>query len=127
MGELTPGNLTLIMMIDVAAVLRSPGYQFKAVFNEGGIILAPVRVEHNTLKAPGISYEQNHKGNALAAMIYQGQIEIRGDPAFRLERVRNILSRLRRLQPLGLLGEFQVTYKGAALGRLADICAASQG
>jgi hypothetical protein len=49
----------------------------KLVFNSRGAIFFPVDQQHRDQKAPGISYEDDHAGNALAAILSPGRIEIR--------------------------------------------------
>jgi hypothetical protein len=108
-------SLTCILMVDVTAELARPGHQFKIVFNERGAIVAPGTLQHDTLRAPGIAYAHDHAGNALAAMVYGGRIEIRGHGAFAPERVRLILGRLAELPQLEPLRGHRVTYRGAVL------------
>ena len=107
-----------VLQTDPAAELAKPGYQFKAVFNERGIILAPGAVQHKDTRVPGIWYDHDHKGNALAAMIYNGRFEIRGHSAFPPERVRVIVVKLAKLSGMALLRGFAVTYRNQSLGKL---------
>ncbi|MBI4861298.1 MAG: hypothetical protein HY815_13730 [Candidatus Riflebacteria bacterium] len=118
-------DLTCVLMLDPAAELVKPGHQFKAVFNERGIVVAPGSSQHNTLRAPGICYEHDHKGNALAAMIYAGRLEIRGHSAFPPERVRGLLVRISRLPGLVALRGLEVLYRGQRLGRFGDLSQAA--
>ena len=43
-------------------------YQAKMVFNAHGVIFFPTSQEHRDQSGPNISYADNYKGNALAAM-----------------------------------------------------------
>lgn len=108
--------MACVLMLDLTAELGKPGHQFKMVFNERGAIVAPGTLQHDTLRAPGIAYAHDHAGNALAAMIYAGRIEVRGHGAFPPERVRSILGQLAGIPPLAPLKGHRVTYRGAALG-----------
>lgn len=107
-----------VLQIDPAAEIAKPGYQFKAVFNDRGIILAPGTVQHNTVRVPGIFYEHDHQGNALAAMIYGGKFEVRGHADFSEERVRLIVAKLAVLPGMAPLRGFVVTYKNQNTGKL---------
>lgn len=49
----------------------------KLVFNDRGFIAFPTRIQHDTMKAEGISYEDNYAGNAMAAMLKPGMIAVR--------------------------------------------------
>ena len=44
----------------------------KMAFNARGAIVFPVSRQHREMKAEGISYEDDYKGNALAAMLAPG-------------------------------------------------------
>lgn len=107
-----------VLQVDPIAELAKPGYQFKAVFNERGIILAPGTVQHNTVRVGGIFYEHDHQGNALAVMVYAGKFEVRGHSDFTPERVRMILAKLAALPGMQPLREFPVTYRNVRLGSL---------
>lgn len=112
-----------VLQIDPAAEIAKPGYQFKAVFNDRGIVIASGAVQHNTVRVNAgvrIFYEHDHQGNALAAMIYAGKIEVRGDADFSPERVRLILAQLAKLPGMAPLREFAVTYKNVSLGKLGE-------
>ncbi len=74
----------LIIGADYLTSLLSEGsFSAKMVFNANGAIMFPVSQEHRDQKAPGISYEDGYQGNALAAMLAPGKIEIRGHRIFR--------------------------------------------
>ncbi|MEQ8845230.1 MAG: hypothetical protein RIB58_10285 [Phycisphaerales bacterium] len=49
----------------------------KLVFNDRGFIAFPTPIQHNTMKAEGISYEDNYAGTALAAILKPGAIAVR--------------------------------------------------
>ncbi len=96
-------------------VLANAHYQFKAIFNARGIIFSPMSRQHSETKAEGISYHDGPTGNALAAVISPGQIDIRNHPRFVAEIVRRILEEIlqdRRLEPLR---GFTVTYQGKVI------------
>jgi hypothetical protein len=96
-------------------VLAGAHYQFKATFNSRGVILFPMTRQHRETKAEGISYDDGPTGDALAAVISPGQIDIRNDPRFAAERVKRILEEILqdgRLQPLR---SFTVTYQGKVI------------
>lgn len=49
----------------------------KAIFNNVGILLFPSSNQHREQKAIGLSYEDDSRGNALAAIIRLNAIEVR--------------------------------------------------
>ena len=68
-----------------------------------------------TIKAAGISYEQDARGNALAAMLKTGLIEIRFDPRFNDDRVVGMVRKLLMCPELAPMIGWKVTYQGRAL------------
>ena len=62
----------------------------KLVFNDRGFIAFPTRIQHSTMKAEGISYEDNDAGNALAAILKPGAIEVRFHRDFGDEAVAHV-------------------------------------
>ncbi len=96
-------------------VLANAHYQFKAIFNERGIIFFPVGRQHRETKAEGISYDDGPTANALAAVISPGQIDIRNHPRFVAERVRLILEEILQDGRLESLCGFTVTYQSKVI------------
>ncbi len=63
---------------------KEPTRQFTAVLNETGIIIFSVTSQHSTQKQPGISYEDDYRGNALAAILNGTKCEIRWHRDFKV-------------------------------------------
>ncbi|MFC1743054.1 hypothetical protein ACFL35_03595 [Candidatus Riflebacteria bacterium] len=91
-------------------------FQFKMVFNEDGAIVFPVTMEHRDQKFKRISYKDNYQGNALAAMLMPGKIEIRFHADFDDERVKNIIIKIKDQPELEFLKNWRVVYQGRILG-----------
>lgn len=87
----------------------------KMVFNERGAILFPAKHQHRDIKAEGISYEDDYKGNALAAMIATGSIEIRYHKNFTDRDVSRIVGRQLAEPSLSLMAGWRITYQGRPL------------
>ena len=96
-------------------VLANEHYQFKAIFNASGIIFFPVSRQHRETRAEGISYDDGPTGNALAAVISPGKVDIRNHPRFVAERVRRILEKILQDGRLEPLRGFTVTYQGKVI------------
>ena len=96
-------------------VVQGGYYSAKVVFNAKGAIFFPVNREHRNQKAGGISYEDNYKGNALAAMIAPGKLEIRYHQAFTDQVVANIVRSLLTQPELASLKGWSATYQGRPL------------
>jgi len=92
--------------------LQQPGYFFKAVLNDSGAAFFPGKTEHRTIKVSGLSYEDDYKGNALAAIITNGRIEIRNHREFSVGRVTTVMQALLSHPELHCLQGFSVQYCG---------------
>lgn len=86
--------------------------ELKMVFNEAGAILFPVAQQHRDQKAPGVSYEDDHRGNALAAIVIADRVEVRLHSAFSNERVIAIIEAMIALPELAFLQQLRATYGG---------------
>ncbi len=64
------------------------------------------------MKAEGISYEDNYNGDAMAAMLMAGVIEIRYHKAFTDAEVSRIVGRLLQQPKLAFMSDWRVTYQG---------------
>lgn len=87
-------------------------FSAKMVFNESGIIFFPVDREHRTQKVAGISYEDDYQGNALAAMLAPGRIEVRFHKTFSDGRVAAILRAHLEDDRLSFMRDWRMTYQG---------------
>ena len=84
----------------------------KLVLNRHAAYFFPVTQEHRDAKADGLSYEDDYKGNALAAMVSPGQIEIRYHDRFSPEQVAECLKSLAGAEGLEQLASWRATYRG---------------
>ncbi len=64
------------------------------------------------MKQPGISYEDDYRGNALAAVLDGTKFEIRWHRDIALERVKAIWKALVQYSELSPLTRLQVSYQG---------------
>lgn len=86
--------MLLIGLDYIERLLQAEGFAAKLVFNEHGAIFCAVQAEHRDQKADQVSYEDNYRGNALAAMLAPGHIEIRYHRDFTDARVAQIVRAL---------------------------------
>lgn len=105
-------GVSCVMMADLIAETAKPAYQIKAVVSDRGIVLGPVRMEHKTLRAPGVAYESDEQGSAVAGVVYKGKIEICRHQSFTEDRALGMLRRLESLAELLPLRGFAVVYGG---------------
>jgi len=106
-------GMVVIGAADLAArLIAEPQRQHKAVLNEVGIVIFPASTQHATVKVPGISYEDDYRGNALA-VIFDGQkFEIRWHRDFGSDRVKLLVAELLKHSELAVLKRLAVTYQG---------------
>jgi hypothetical protein len=99
----------------IRSQIDSGGYEVKLVAHDQAVVLLPRTSEHREAKIPGLSYEDDSRGNAMAAMMSPGRIEFRYHRAFSDERVRQIALAMLHHPDLGFAKHFQVTYQGRVL------------
>src|SRR5688500_2547899 len=87
----------------------------KVIFNASGAIVFPASEQHRDQKTVGVSYEDDYKGNALAAMISKRQMEIRFHRNFSDAQVESVVSSLLQHPELSFIREYRVTYQGREL------------
>lgn len=84
----------------------------KAVLNASGAIFFPVQEQHRDQRASGISYEDDYRGNALAAILDNQQIQVRYHEAYSEARVASVLKALAQHPNLQFLRAWQLIYQG---------------
>jgi hypothetical protein len=99
----------------VQSLLESEGYLFKLVAHDTAVHFFPRTTEHCDAKLPGLSYEHDSAGNALAAMVKPGLLEFRFHRSFSDARVRTIAERILAHPDLFFASSFTVTYQGRTL------------
>jgi hypothetical protein len=95
----------------IASLLKEDGYLFKMLLNESGVTLFPHTIEHRDATKPGIKYADDSGGNALAAIVKPGRIEVRFHRQFSDERVKQLMERILALPELAFARSFLVTYQ----------------
>ncbi len=99
----------------IKLLLTQQYFSAKMVFNAQGAIIFPVNQEHRNQKAEAISYEDDYKGNAMAAMLAPNKIEIRYHQSFTDTQVANIIKSLKQHPELDFMLNWQTTYQGRPL------------
>ncbi len=97
------------------STLESDGYLIKLIVNDAAAHFFPYTTEHRDATQPGLCYKDDSLGNALAATIKPGRIDIRFHHAFTDQHVRSIVQRLLQHPDVQRLTEFAVTYQGRSL------------
>ena len=104
--------MLILGLDDLLETTKAQHFSLKMVFNSEGAIFFPASSQHRDMKAAGISYEDNYKGNALAAMLAPNRIEVRFHSAFKDQQVARILAALLQLPALAFMATWQATYQG---------------
>jgi hypothetical protein len=97
------------------ALAEGTTFEGKMVMNEHGAVFGPVSSQHRDLRAEGIAYADDYKGNALAAMLAPSKVEVRFHKAFSDEDVARLIRELSAEPNLGFLREWRATYQGRPL------------
>jgi hypothetical protein len=99
----------------IRSELQSGGYVVKLLANDQAVVFFPRTSEHRDMKVHGLDYEDDSKGNALAAMMSPGRIEFRLHRTFSDARVRQIGIEIIKHPDLAFARDFQITYQGRTL------------
>jgi hypothetical protein len=67
--------------------LNAPHPRCKFLLNEEGTVFFPESQQHRSIKVPGLSYEDDYRGNAVAGLLIGDQVEIRFHSAFSDQRI----------------------------------------
>jgi len=76
-------------VINADLLNHAPG-TVKFILNETGIHFFSAAQQHRETKSPGLSYEDDYRGNAVAGLVMPGKVEIRFHKAFSDERIRAV-------------------------------------
>ena len=101
----------------LTSLLTENHFSAKMVFNSNGALIFPTSQEHRDQKAAGISYEDEYQGNALAAVLSSGRIEVRKHQGFSDARVADIISLMLAQPELYCMNGWAVVYQGRDIVR----------
>lgn len=111
--------VSIVMQISgieiVQEQIQQGSFFFKAILNDSGACFFSGKTQHSTVKVDGLSYEDDYKGNALAAIIKDNLIEIRNHRDFEVPHVESIIKALLQDPRLECLKDFSVTYRGETI------------
>ena len=107
--------MILVGVEHLLALANGAVFDGKMVINARGAVFGPVSTQHRELRADGITYADEYKGTALAAMLAPGSIELRFHAAFTDAEVAELIRTLANEPELGFLARWRVTYQGRTL------------
>ena len=102
------------MNVHHAELLETPG-TVKFLLNEHAILFFSTAMQHRDVKAHGLSYEDDYRGNALAGLVVGQAVEIRFHASFPDERVRNLWLKVRSAPQLASAGFGRVKYQSRTI------------
>lgn len=92
--------------------LQPKSRMIKFLLNERGIAFFSANQQHREVKLPGLSYEDDYKGDALAGTFQAGRVDIRFHQAFSDEKVRRLWKSVSQALPQLVAGNINVFYQG---------------
>jgi hypothetical protein len=99
----------------ISPYLAGEGYFVKCVLNSSAAVFFPGTIQHRDVKQEGVSYEDDYRGNAMAATITPGMIDVRFHRDYPDEMVKSIFKRLLVLAEMEWARGFTVRYQGRVL------------
>jgi hypothetical protein len=95
--------------------IAAEGYFVKCILNASSAVFFPGSIQHRDVKQEGVSYEDDYRGNAMAATIAPGMIDVRFHRDYPDERVRSIFGKMLALPEMAWAEGFTVRYQGRVL------------
>lgn len=102
-------------VVNVDLLNDASGNGVKFILNDAGIVFFSAAKQHREVKAPGMSYEDDYRGNAAAGVIASGRVEIRFHRDFSEERIRKLWARVLKIPQIAASGLGEVHYHGQAI------------
>lgn len=103
------------MQISGVELLKERKGSVKFILNDSGILFFPATQQHRDMKVPGLSYEDDYRGNAVAGLVLEGRVEIRFHRAFSDARIKSIWGRVMANAEIAKASLERVYYQGKEL------------
>lgn len=100
----------------IAVAISAEGYFVKCILNSTTAVFFPGSIQHRDIKREGVSYEDDYRGNALAATITRGMIDVRFHKDYADALVKALFDQLLALPGMKWAQGFTVRYQGRVLG-----------
>lgn len=101
----------------ISIELEKEAFFFKCILNQSAAIFFPGAIQHRDIKQLGVSYEDDYRGNALAATITPQRIDIRFHKDYSDDAVLAIFTRLLKAQEMSWARDYSIAYQGRTLSR----------
>ncbi len=100
---------------NIAAAVSAEGYFVKCIVNATAAVFFPGSIQHRDVKREGVSYEDDYRGNAMAATLTPGMIDVRFHKDYADPVVKAIFDELLGLPEMKWAAGFAVRYQGRVL------------
>ncbi|WP_038171904.1 hypothetical protein [Verrucomicrobium sp. BvORR106] len=107
--------MTIAGIESIQHCIEQPGYFVKCLLIDTVAVFFPGSIQHRDVKREGVSYEDDYRGNALAATIVPGRIDIRFHQNYHDQRVSSICRNLLSCPDMAWARSFSVIYQGRLL------------
>jgi hypothetical protein len=97
-------------------LLNGASGSLKFILNDACIVFFPATQQHRDVKMPGLSYEDDYRGNAVAGLITRAHVEIRFHTAYSDERIRALWARVLQIPEIANAGLGSLHYQGRLMG-----------
>ena len=95
--------------------LEAPSYFLKLIATPYHIVFFPGTIQHRDIGRPGISYEDDYQGNAMAGTITPCRIDFRYHSKYSEERVLTLSRNLLQRSEMAWAKGFEIRYQGRKL------------
>lgn len=99
----------------VLPAIEAPGYFVKCIANPTDVVFFPGSVQHRDVKVAGVSYEDDYRGNALAATLASSMIDVRFHARYDDAQVAAIFRSILSAPEVAVLAGFGVRYQGRSV------------
>ena len=107
--------MKIVGLESIAQEIEVAGYFVKAIVNSTAACFFPGTIQHRDVKRESLSYEDDYRGNALAATVTPGIIDVRFHSEFPDEMVSTIFESLLNQPEMVWAKSFLVRYQGREL------------
>ena len=93
--------MNVLGMSTIAEDITREGYFVKCIVTKTVVLFFPGTIQHREMKQGGASYEDDYRGNAMAATITPGRIDVRFHEAYSDQAVEDIFRTLLQIPEMG--------------------------
>lgn len=107
--------MKIVGLESITVELNSDGYFVKCIGNASTVVFFSGTIQHRDMKVAGISYEDDYLGNAFAATITPGVVDVRYHKSYSDAAISRIFRALLAVPEMDWCTGFLVRYQGREL------------